>query len=302
MIRRGGLSWIEASRLSAYPWLVHAFSTRKGGSSPPPCAGLNLGFNEYDDPTKVEENRRLFFRQLAGENFVPASTKQVHSSHSFVVARDGKGQLSYRVPGAGNPGAPSIESPAGDGLITAEQGILLTIRIADCLPVLMVDPQKRVVAAVHSGWRGAVARVIEKAVGDMRRVFGSDPKDIIAALGPSIRACCYEVGQEVVDTFHAKFENAERFFQPMPERSTAGSDRHTTLFVDACPPGHAPDHVPVKRLNLIAVAQDQLESAGLKPANVIVTDYCTACRTDLFFSHRQEGGVTGRLIAAIGMK
>ncbi len=110
------------------------------------------------------------------------------------------------------------------------------------------------------------------------------------------------MGQEVVDAFHAKYENAESFFQPMPERSIAGSDRHTMLFVDACPPGHAPEHVPVKRLNLIAVAQDQLASAGLIPGNVIVADYCTSCRTDLFFSHRQEGGVTGRLIAAIGMK
>ncbi len=176
IVRRGGLSWIEATRLSSYPWLVHAFSTRKGGSSPTPCAGLNLGFNEHDDPKTVEKNRHLFFRQLAGNSFVPALTKQVHSSHSFVVARDGAGEISYRAPGAESAASLPIESPAGDGLITSDKGILLTIRIADCLPVLMVDPQQRVVAAVHSGWRGALARVIEKAVGDMRRVFGTNPK------------------------------------------------------------------------------------------------------------------------------
>ncbi len=302
MVRCGGLTWIEVARLSHYSWLVHAFSTRKGGASPPPCEGLNLGFNEHDQPERVEENRRRFFHQLGGNDFLPALTKQVHSSHSFVVIRDGRGQVSYQGPGAEAPASPPIESPAGDGLITADKGILLTIRIADCLPVLMVDPRLRIVAAVHSGWRGALARVIEKAVGDMRRAFGSNPADVIAALGPSIRACCYDVGEEVVEAFHAKFENADRFFQPLPDRPTAASDRRTMLFVDACPPGHAPEHVAVKRLDLISVARDQLRSAGLKPTNILVTDFCTACRTDLFFSHRQEGGVTGRLIAAIGMR
>jgi len=88
--------------------------------------------------------------------------------------------------------------------MTSESGVLLTIRIADCLPVLLVDTRRRVVAAVHAGWRGALARVIEKAVGDMRSVFGSDPLELIAALGPSIRSCCFEVGEEVVEAFYGK--------------------------------------------------------------------------------------------------
>jgi len=186
--------------------------------------------------------------------------------------------------------------------MTSEPGVLLTIRIADCLPVLLVDPQKCVVAAVHAGWRGALARVIEKAVGDMRRTFGSDPQNLIAALGPSIRACCYEVGEEVVEAFYGKFAGADRFFRTLPNRPEAVTDRHTILFLSAYPPGHAPEHVPAARLDLIAVAQDQLASAGVQPANVLVTDYCTACRTDLFFSHRHEGGVTGRQIAAVGIR
>ncbi len=186
--------------------------------------------------------------------------------------------------------------------MTAEAGILLTIRIADCLPVLLVDPRKRVVAAIHSGWRGALARIIEKSVGDMRLTYGSDPQDLIASLGPSIRACCYDVGEEVVEGFYGKFANADRFFQKLPNRPEAVTDRHAILFLSAYPPGHAPEHLPAARLDLIAVAQDQLASAGLKPANVLVTDYCTACRTDLFFSHRHEGGVTGRQLAAIGIR
>jgi polyphenol oxidase len=302
MVRQGGLSWLELPRLSEFPWLVHAFSTRKGGVSKPPCAGLNLGFTESDQRERVEQNRRRFFHQLGGKGFTPAMVRQVHSSHSFVVTRATGAQLTYQLPAIEAPLPPSADPPAGDGLMTSEPGVLLTIRIADCLPVLLVDPQKRAVAAIHSGWRGALARVIEKAVGDLRRSFGSDPHDLIAALGPSIRACCYEVGEEVVESFYGNFTSAERFFQTLPNRPEAVTDRHSILFLSAYPPGHAPEHVPAARLDLIAVAQDQLASAGVQPANVLVVDYCTACRTDLFFSHRYEGGVTGRQIAAVGIR
>jgi len=185
--------------------------------------------------------------------------------------------------------------------MTAEPGVLLNIRVADCLPVLLVDPRGRVVAAVHAGWRGALVRIIEKTVGDMRRAFGSDPEELIAALGPSIRACCFEVGEEVVEAFHGKFASAERFFQTLPNRPEAATDRHSIMFLSAYPPGHAPEHVPAARLDLIAVAQEQLTTSGVKPANILVADYCTACHTDLFFSHRHEGGSTGRQVAAIGI-
>ena len=302
MVSRGGLGWLESGRLSKLPWLVHAFSTRRGGFSQPPCAGLNLGFTASDQRERVEQNRRRFMEQLGGKDFAPATVRQIHSSHSFVVTRNPAGQLAYQWPGLEASVPPSANPPAGDGLMTAEPGILLTIRIADCLPVLLVDPRRRVVAAVHAGWRGARARVIEKAVGDMRRAYGSDPQKLIAALGPSIRACCYQVGEEVVGAFHGSFTNAERFFRTLPNRPEEATDRHTILFPSAYPPGHAPEHVPTARLDLIAVAQDQLASAGVQPAHVGIADYCTACRTDLFFSHRQEGGSTGRQVAAIGIR
>ncbi|MGA2984995.1 MAG: peptidoglycan editing factor PgeF [Terriglobia bacterium] len=302
MVSRGGLGWLESVRLSKLPGLVHAFSTRQGGLSRPPCAGLNLGFTESDRRERVERNRRLFFDQLGGKDFVPASVRQVHSSHSYQVTRDHAGQLAYQWPGIAVALPVATDPPAGDGLMTAEPGILLTIRIADCLPLLLVDPRRRVVAAVHAGWRGALARVIEKAVGDMRRTFGSDPQDLIAAVGPSIRACCYEVGEEVVEAFHGSFADADSFFQKLPNRPEAATDRHSILFLSAYPPGHSPEHVPAARLDLTAVARHQLVSAGVKPANIGVADYCTSCRTDLFFSHRQEGGRTGRQAAAIGIR
>jgi hypothetical protein len=250
----------------------------------------------------VEQNRRRFLDQLGGKDFALASARQVHSSHSFVVTRDREDHLAYQWPGAEVLAPAPTNPPAGDGLMTAEPGLLLTIRIADCLPLLLVDPQRRVVAAVHAGWRGALARVIQKAVGDMRRAFGSDPQKLIAALGPSIRACCYEVGEEVVEAFHGGFAAADGFFRPLPNRPEAANDRHSILFLSAFPPGHAPEHVPAARLDLTAVARHQLASAGVKPANIGVADYCTACRTDLFFSHRQEGERTGRQMAAIGIR
>jgi YfiH family protein len=301
LVSRGGLAWLESVRLGRLPWLVHAFSTRLGGLSQAPCAGLNLGFTESDRRARVEQNRRRFFAQLGTKDFEPASVRQIHSSHSFVVARDAARQLTYELPGI-EAAVPAAEhAPAGDGLMTAEPGVLLTIRIADCLPVLLVDPRRRAVAAVHAGWRGALARVIEKAVGDMRRALGTDPQDLVAALGPSIRACCYEVGEEVVEAFHGSFAGADQFFRPLPNRAQAATDRHSILFLSACPPGHAPEHVPAARLDLTAVARAQLASAGLKPANVLVADFCTACRTDLFFSHRREGARTGRQAAVIGV-
>ena len=301
IVSHGELAWLESQQLSTLPWLVHAFSTRRGGVSRAPCAGLNLGFTASDQRDRVEDNRRHFFSRLAGNDFELASVRQVHSSHSFVVTRHASGQADYQLPGSESQALPA-DPPAGDGMVTAEPGLLLTIRIADCMPLLLVDPRQRVVAAVHAGWRGALARILEKAVGDMRRAFTCDPGKLIVALGPSIRACCYDVGEEVVDAFHGSFAQADSFFQKLPNAPEARSDRHTILFLTDYPPGHAPEHAPAARLDLAAVARHQLASAGVDPANISVADYCTSCRTDLFFSHRREGGGTGRQVAAIGIK
>ena len=109
LVSRGGLAWLESARLSKLPWLVHAFSTRRGGLSQPPCAGLNLGFTESDQRERVERNRRRFFAQLGGKDFALVSVRQIHSSHSFVVTRDSVGQLAYRLPGIEAP-RPSFHS------------------------------------------------------------------------------------------------------------------------------------------------------------------------------------------------
>jgi len=301
-VSRDGLAWLEAVAGARWPWLVHAFSTRCGGASQAPCAGLNLGFTQWDKRETVEANRRHFWSALGVADFAIASVHQVHSSHGFVTSRARTGDAAYRLPCATGDEDASTKSPAGDALMTAEPGILLTIRIADCLPVLLIDPARPAVAAVHAGWRGALDLVVEKAVGDMRVVFGSDSGQIVALVGPSIRPCCYDVGEEVVEAFRGRFPRADQFFQALPQTSQAAADRYEFLFLKAYPPGHAPERVPAARLDLTAVAQDQLASAGVNPSNILVADYCTACHTDLFFSHRKEGVRTGRQVAAIGIR
>lgn len=301
IVSRGGLAWIEHPLIARYSWLVHAFSTRRGGVSRGLAAGLNLGFTKGEPRARVRRNRDLFFHQLGAEDFALAGLRQVHSATVYQVRRVTGGEYEYRLGGSQLPERPGVAQPPGDALLTDEPGILLSVRTADCLPVLLVDPKRRAVAAVHAGWRGALARIIEKTVGEMRRVFDSEPQSLLAVLGPSIRVCCYEVGQEVEEAFQGRFPHAEKFFRKRPEASASHPDRHSLSLLDMRPPGHNAVPKPSTHLDLVAVARDQLQAAGLVPRRVATVDFCTACRTDLFYSYRLEGSGVGRMIAVIGI-
>jgi len=187
--------------------------------------------------------------------------------------------------------------------VTSEPDVLLSVRTADCLPVLVADVKLHVIAAVHAGWRGALARVIEKTVGEMRRIYGSAPENLVAALGPAIGRCCYEVGDEVVDAFRARFTECDDFFCPPPlERDTERArSRYSLLFHTQAPPGHRGERSSL-HLDLVAVAQAQLTAAGLRASAIHDSGYCTACRRDLFFSYRREGSQAGRMMAVIGVR
>ena len=304
IVARKELQWLERRALARFPWLRHAFSTRCGGVSEDPAAGLNLGFITADVRANVEENRQRFFAALGAEGYSLAALRQRHSTHIYLVTRDASGQLEYRPAGFPAPQPPGHPLPVGDALLTNQPGILLSVRTADCLPVLLLDPRHRAVAAIHAGWRSALGRIIEKTVGVMRAVFGSDPHHLLAALGPSIRACCYEVGEEIVAAFCGRFAQGERFFrEALPENpSAAFTARHSQLFLSGQPPGHPTRPAPAAHLDLVAVAEDQLCSAGLRPSRIRVAEFCTACRTDLFFSYRKEGKNTGRTMAVIGIR
>jgi polyphenol oxidase len=291
-----GIQILELPALSRLDWLIHGFSTRPGGESiiPEPAEGkksgervLNLGFAEWDERERVIANRRRFFEALGAARMTPVTLRQIHSD---IVVHVDAGSLSQ------------MAHPAkGDALITCDPGILLIVQTADCIPILLADTRQRAVAAIHSGWRGTAQRIAEKTLGRMRMEFGTRPEDVVAAIGPGIGRCCYEVGHEVVAEFAAKFPAARDWFDgPFDALSGGDSDPNWLPWLTMRPPGHAPPP-PRAMLDLFAANRAILEAAGVPLANISVTQFCTATRTDLFFSYRREH-TTGRLMAAIGIR
>jgi YfiH family protein len=261
-----------------YRWLIHGFSTRRGGFSHLRGVGeaagqpnieladqLNLGFTAMDDPGTVLRNREKFLSEIwakppkIGGGFGLITLKQMHSS------------LTRRVIAA------QIEERAplwGDGLLTDDPGAMLAIQTADCLPILVADTQRRAVAAFHAGWRGTLKRIVERGVESMRAEFGSRAEHLVAAIGPGIGPCCFEVGPEVEELFAARFDYADAIFKK----------------------GAKP------RLDLVEANRRQLVSAGLNSESIFTLNLCTSCRTDLFFSYRAERGKTGRMMSVIGIE
>lgn len=278
--RIGGVQVLQLKSFAKFPWLVHGFSTRPGGTSV--LAGqkvLNLGFMEWDSREAVLENRRLFQSALGAKDFTLLPLKQIHSD---VVHHSLKS---------------SVEPCKGDANISNTPGLLLGVQTADCVPILLVDPKKRAVAAVHAGWRGTLARIAQKTIGRMQLEFGSKPADLNAALGPSIGPCCYEVGVEFVTKFTAQFADAHDYF----DEPRTGDEPNPIQWLNMAPPGHQPPPKNV-HLDLRKANHSQLIIAGLRPNNIYTSDLCTACRTDLLFSYRREGSFSGRLLSVIGIR
>jgi hypothetical protein len=266
---------LRAPNLAKIKWLVHGFSAREDG---------NLGFTEENTAATVRRNRAKFLRAVAGKSKAPelATLKQIHSD------------LIHRV------NAPPKAGLQGDGLLTNAPGLLLSIQTADCLPILLVDPKRRAVGALHAGWRGTLARIAEKGVGLMQRHFGSRAQDLVAAIGPGIHGCCYEVGREVRERFASQFAYAGELFREV-EDSDPVREKYPLLFMTARAPGHG-EPAPRIYLDLVQANLRQLRDAGVLAKHVYASPLCTACRTDLLFSHRAEKGKTGRMLAVVGMK
>jgi hypothetical protein len=285
---------LHADTLSSIPWLIHGFSTRTGGSSRVYGGNsLNLGFTKEDSRNLVEKNRAAFLQKLGA-----ASKKQLWP---LVTLRQIHSDLIHCVSDLPVSDLPK-DQLAGDGLITTIPEIVLGIQTADCLPVILVDTKKRAVGVFHAGWRGTVKRIVEKGVGEMRRYFNSMPRDIKAAIGPGVRNCCYEVGEEVRAAFETQFAYAEKLFHEVKE-SDHIRERYPLLFLTSRAPGHS--DLPKKIfLNLAEANRRQLLDAGVSAKNIEVSELCTSCNTDLLFSYRKEKekGGTGRMLAAAGLK
>jgi YfiH family protein len=278
-----GIRILQVPALAKLPWLIHSFSTKPGGVSTQDTEKvLNLGFTDWDTKENVLENRRRFQSALGASGMKLISLKQIHSDvvHLFDAAPC--------------HGLPAV---AGDASVTNRPGLLLGVQTADCVPILLVDPKKRAVAAVHTGWRGTLARIVVKAIGQMQMQFKSKPADLLAAIGPSIGGCCYEVGTEVAIQFLSQFAEAPDWF----DEFRTGDEPNPIQWLNMMPPGHqsTPKNV---LLDLRKANRAQLLAAGLRAPNIFVSDLCNACRRDVLFSYRKEGAQSGRLLSVIGIR
>ena len=280
---------LRADSLSRIPWLLHGFSTRNGGFSKVyGKRSLNLGFTAEDSAEAVEHNRRAFATAVGAKNvetrppFWPLiAGRQIHSD------------LIHLVDGKLKP------IPAGDGLVTNTPGILLAVQTADCLPVILADKKRRAIGVFHAGWRGTLKRIVEKGVGEMQRHFGTRSTDLSAAIGPGIRGCCYQVGPEVKAKFESQFAYSNHLFRETKETDDI-HEKYPLLFLTSRAPGHS--QLPKQIfLDLARADRRQLLDAGVPSTNISDIGLCTSCRTDLFFSHRAENGITGRMMAAVGI-
>jgi YfiH family protein len=226
-----------------------------------------------------------FGTRAADPSFPFTLAKQIHSDIVHVV-KDGDSQAKLR----------------GDAFVTATPGVTVAVATADCLPALLADPENRVVAAIHAGWRGTLKRVTEKTVGLMHARFGTNPAKLWAALGPSIQVCCYEVGPEVIDEFHSQFPYAAELFEKQdPENPALTRIPRQTLFASigsqnaimrALDSEHA--YLNVEEANV-----RQLLDVGVPRTRILRGSPCTGCRTDLYNSYRKQGPKSGRQVSAI---
>ncbi|MGN1024097.1 MAG: peptidoglycan editing factor PgeF [Lachnospiraceae bacterium] len=237
--------------------VVHGFSTRLGGVSEGPFASLNLTFSRGDARERVLENYRRLALALGTSPDRFVLTRQVHGTNVIHVTGEdaGKGVTRER------------DWDGVDGLVTDTPGIVLSVFSADCVPILFLDQKCHAIGACHSGWRGTVDRIGARVVETMQKDFGTDPKDLVCCIGPSICRDCYEIGDDV----------AERFLEAFPgQESRILENKHN---------GHW-------QLDLWAACRIVLLEAGVPDAQIHTTDVCTCCNPEILFSHRAASGGT----------
>ncbi|GAC1402339.1 MAG: peptidoglycan editing factor PgeF [Pyrinomonadaceae bacterium] len=253
---------------------TNAFSTRTGGVSSMPKDDLNLaGFND-DTRENIYENRRRFLK-LFDDNqtaWTLASCWQIHGTNVRVVRDESDASKS--------------DDEKCDALITKKNDLLLAVKTADCVPVLLGDARTGACAAIHAGWRGTIGRIAQKAIAGMQKEFGTRTEDVRASIGAAARACCYEVGGEVIDAFRQEFTYADTLLTPTRTTVSENGERHALI--------------DLQRANEL-----QLIESSVQPSRIHILPLCTMCRTDIFFSYRREKnlhGRTGRLFSVIGRK
>jgi YfiH family protein len=253
------LTCLKVPKWNQYAGLLHGFLGRRGGRSSGPYAGLNLSFRVGDDPQIVKDNICDMKRAVGVHDARIITMKQVHGDQILEVK-------DKNIKEAGE----------ADGMVTSETEAYLGVLTADCVPILFVAPEMKAVAVVHAGWRGTLSGISAKMVQLFHDRYQVSPKDIEAALGPSIGACCYEVGEEVTNPLIEQWGKLAR-------ASVRTADGKT--FVD------------LRNLN-----RTILESAGIPSQQIYQLGPCTSCAGKDFFSYRRDHKVTGRQISFIGWR
>lgn len=259
--------WLGKFDIFPEELFTHAVSTRHGGVSAGAFNSLNLGLHVEDDAESVLQNRRLFAEALGVQPENITTCQQIHGDKivRVKVAQKGAGFSDY---------AEAIADT--DALITNEANVPLMLFFADCTPILLADPVKKAVGLAHGGWKGTVKSIAAKTVAAMVCEFGSNPNDILAAIGPSIGKCCYTVGEEVAEQFR-------QAFPWMAERILTHTEQGIKLDLQLC--------------NTLL-----LQSVGVQAKYIENAHTCTACNNSQFFSYRADNGKTGRIAALISVK
>lgn len=266
------------------PWRVKhkeitaGFTGRQGGASKKPYDSLNCAFHVGDAPEDVLTNRGALAEALDFKPEAWTCGEQTHGAEIAVVreADRGRGQKDR-----------TSAFQATDGLLTDVPGVFLTSFYADCVPLYFYDPVHQVVGLAHAGWKGTVAQIAAAMVSKMETIYGSHAQDIIAAIGPSIGDCCYEVDDYVMEHVHrleGDLSKSTETASTVELYRTSDTDENKYM------------------LNLKEMNRRIMIKAGILPTHIECTSWCTSCNQDLFFSYRKEDGVTGRMTSWIGIK
>ncbi len=255
---KNGLRYFQFDIFSEQPFF-HAVLTRNGGFSQPPFDSLNTGGTVGDDPQAVFKNHQLIYQTFGYDFFSRLDVWQVHGNQ--VMCRD-------------QPRDPEMPHKKADGILTDNSTLTLFMRFADCVPILLWDPEKHVIGLVHAGWQGTYKMIAHHAVERMVGHYGSRPEVILAGIGPSICQNCYEVGSEVYDVFKSSFNNHQQdYFNKINDRF---------------------------HLDLWFANQDILMKAGVR--QIEIAGLCTACHLEDWYSHRAEAGKTGRFAVLMAIE
>lgn len=248
-IEKDKLIYYISEKLADVGFVKHFFSTRVGGVSTGNYSSLNLGLYTEDENEKIRLNFNKIFEAAEMDMDKIVFLKQIHGDQFYVVSNENYG---------------SITESYGDAIITGEKGISIGIFTADCVPILLVDKENKLIAAVHAGWKGTHLKIVEKVLNHMFTFMGTNPVNVLAVIGPSIGPCCFEVKEDVADKFEFSIKRNDKIY-----------------------------------VNLWNENKKQLLNMGLLEENITIANLCTCCNNDLFYSYRRDSGNTGRLAAFI---